>query len=83
MRFTSNSGSGRRNAVMLVERSAFTRRLIKSLLKELGIDDVIEAANATAAEQMLKLHPVDAILLDWISLSSKTRACWPGLRRAD
>ncbi|MCA1243660.1 response regulator [Stappia stellulata] len=83
MRFTSNSGSGRRNAVMLVERSAFTRRLIKSLLKELGIDDVIEAANATAAEQMLKTHPVDAILLDWSQPELENARMLARLRRAD
>jgi two-component system chemotaxis response regulator CheY len=83
MRFTSDTGSGRRNAVMLVERSAFTRRLIRSLLKELGIDNVIEAANATAAEQMLKTHTVDAILLDWHQSEIENVRMLARLRRAD
>jgi two-component system chemotaxis response regulator CheY len=83
MRVSSNPGSGRRNAVMLVERSSFTRRLIRSLLKELGIDNVIEAANATAAEQMLKTHTVDAILLDWHQSEIENVRMLARLRRAD
>jgi two-component system chemotaxis response regulator CheY len=83
MRVTSNTGSGRRNAVMLVERSAFTRRLVRSLLKELGIDTIVEAANATAAEQMLKTHPVDAILLDWSQPEIENARMLARLRRAD
>lgn len=83
MRVTSNPGPGRRNAVMLVERSSFTRRLIKSLLKELGIDNIIEAANATVAEQMLKTHKVDVILLDWSHPGIENARMLARLRRAD
>jgi two-component system chemotaxis response regulator CheY len=68
---------------MLVERSSFTRRLIKSLLKELGIDNIIEAANATVAEQMLKTHKVDVILLDWSHPGIENARMLARLRRAD
>lgn len=78
MPFTSNAKPGKRNAVMLVERNSFTRRLIRGMLKEIGIHSVIEARDGATAEHMLKTNPVDAILLDWRSPEPKARACSPG-----
>lgn len=51
--------------ILLIEDSAFTRRLLRGMLKELGFQAVTEAANGIEAEKLLKLHRFDVMLIDW------------------
>lgn len=51
--------------ILLVEDSAFTRRLLRGMLKDLGFHAVTEAADGMEAEQLLKLHRFDVMLIDW------------------
>ncbi|QGZ34906.1 response regulator [Stappia indica] len=51
--------------VLLIEDSAFTRRLLRGMLKDLGFQAVTEASDGLEAEKLLKLHRFDAMLIDW------------------
>lgn len=52
--------------IMLVDDSATMRRIQKTQLSSLGINDIIEAANGEEALIQLKENmPVDMVLLDW------------------
>lgn len=51
--------------ILLIEDSAFTRRLLRSMLKELGFQAVTEAPDGLEAEKLLKLHRFDIMLVDW------------------
>lgn len=51
--------------ILLVEDSAFTRRLLRGMLKELGFQAVTEAPDGLEAEKLLKLHRFDVMLIDW------------------
>ncbi len=55
----------RSQKVLLVDDSAFTRRLIRGMLKDLGFASISEAPNGAVAEKLLKTHRFDAILVDW------------------
>ncbi|WP_051242557.1 response regulator [Stappia stellulata] len=83
MPVTSNANLTRRKTVMLVEPNAFTRRLIRQMLKEIGVCGVVEAESAAMAEHMLKTNPVDAILLDWRAPGTDSARMLTRLRQAD
>lgn len=51
--------------ILLIEDSAFARRLLRGMLKELGYQAVTEAGNGIEAEKLLKLHRFDVMLVDW------------------
>ncbi len=51
--------------ILLIEDSAFTRRLLRGMLKDLGFQAVTEAPDGLEAEKLLKLHRFDAMLIDW------------------
>ena len=52
--------------ILLVDDSSTMRRIQKTQLNKLGINDVIEAENGRHAMQLLAENmPVDIILLDW------------------
>lgn len=51
--------------ILLVEESVPTRRLLRSMLRDLGYNRVEEAGDVTTADKLLKGHTFDVILLDW------------------
>ena len=52
--------------IMLVDDSVTMRRIQKTQLAGLGIDDIVEAENGqTALTQLKDNMPIDIILLDW------------------
>jgi two-component system, chemotaxis family, chemotaxis protein CheY len=51
--------------VMIVEDSAFMRKLIRGLLTSVGIGNVLEAADGLAALRAVNSFEPDIILLDW------------------
>ncbi|HEY3322808.1 MAG TPA: response regulator [Planctomycetota bacterium] len=50
--------------VLLVDDSTTIRMMLKGLLKQLQITDIVEAANGLEALATLDQHTVDAVLLD-------------------
>lgn len=51
--------------IMSVDDFSTMRRIIKTLLKQLGYDNVVEADDGTTAWEMLKSNKVDFIISDW------------------
>jgi two-component system chemotaxis response regulator CheY len=51
--------------IMSVDDFATMRRIIKTLLKQLGFNNVIEADDGTSALETLKKDKVDFIISDW------------------
>lgn len=54
----------RKASVLVVEDNDFTRNLIVSVLRKIGIGSIREAAGATAALSILEIAPVNLILCD-------------------
>lgn len=52
-------------SILLIDDSAFTRRLVRGMLRSIGYTRITEAPSGRAALRSLKTHPVDVILLDW------------------
>jgi len=52
-------------SILLIDDSAFTRRLVRGMLRSIGYTRIVEAQSGRAAMRYLKTHPVDVILLDW------------------
>lgn len=52
--------------ILLVDDSATMRRIQRTQLSNLGMTDMVEAANGEEALEVLAAsHPVDIVLLDW------------------
>jgi two-component system chemotaxis response regulator CheY len=51
--------------IMSVDDFATMRRIIKTLLKQLGFNNVIEADDGTTALETLKKEKIDFIISDW------------------
>lgn len=69
MQMSGNASPGqatdlRRAAVLVVEDNNFTRNLIVSVLRKIGIGSIREAASAAAAFGILEIAPVNLILCD-------------------
>jgi len=52
--------------VLVVDDFATMRKIIKGILKQINIDNVIEAENGKHALEVLKGETVDMIISDWI-----------------
>ena len=52
--------------VLVVEGSPTMRAILRGHLEELGADDVIECADAEAAQLVLASSTVDLLILDWL-----------------
>jgi len=52
--------------VLVVDDFATMRKIIKNVLKQINIENVIEAENGKHALEVLKKEPVDLIISDWI-----------------
>jgi len=50
--------------LLVVDDFKTMRRVVCGLLREIGIEDVAEAANGSAALAHLRAHPVDAVITD-------------------
>ncbi len=50
--------------VLLTDDSATIRMILKGLLKQLEITDIVEASDGKAALDALQKHPIDLMLLD-------------------
>jgi two-component system chemotaxis response regulator CheY len=50
---------------MVVEDSAFIRKLTRGLLVSIGVGHILEATDGTAALQTMRSFQPDIILLDW------------------
>src|SRR5262249_27328904 len=51
--------------VLIVDDSAFMRKLVRSLLSGIGIRNVSEAADGIAALEKVRDAPPDLVILDW------------------
>jgi two-component system chemotaxis response regulator CheY len=51
--------------VLLVDDNAFTRKLVRGLLNNIGVKEITEAADGIAALEMIRAAPPDVIILDW------------------
>jgi len=52
--------------VLVVDDFATMRKIIKNVLKQINIEDVLEAESGKHALSVLKNDPVDLIISDWI-----------------
>ncbi len=52
--------------VLVVDDFATMRKIIKNVLKQINIDNILEAENGKHALGVLKNEPVDLIISDWI-----------------
>lgn len=51
--------------VLVVDDFSTMRRMIKNMLKEVGIKDVLEAQDGSAAFEVLQNNDVDLVVSDW------------------
>jgi two-component system chemotaxis response regulator CheY len=51
--------------VLVVDDARVARQILKNMLKELGITDVVEADDGTTALEALKSNKVNLVLSDW------------------
>ena len=51
--------------VLLVDDNAFTRKLVRGLLNNIGVKAITEAGDGIAALEMIRQAPPDVIILDW------------------
>jgi two-component system, chemotaxis family, chemotaxis protein CheY len=52
--------------VLVVDDFATMRKIIKNVLKQINIDNVVEAENGKHALDVLKKEEIDLIISDWI-----------------
>ncbi len=52
--------------VLIVDDFSTMRKIIKNVLKQIGIESVIEAENGKMALELLKKEQIDLIISDWI-----------------
>jgi two-component system chemotaxis response regulator CheY len=68
--------------VLLTDDSATIRMILKGLLKQLEITDVVEASDGNAALEMLQKTPVDLMLLDIHMPKMDGLACLTALKQS-
>jgi two-component system chemotaxis response regulator CheY len=51
--------------VLLVDDNAFTRKLVRVMLNNIGVKAINEASNGITALQMIRQTPPDVVILDW------------------
>ncbi|MDO8875669.1 MAG: response regulator [Pseudolabrys sp.] len=51
--------------VLLVDDNAFTRKLVRALLNNIGVKAITEAGDGIAALEQIREAPPDVIILDW------------------
>lgn len=51
--------------VLIVDDNAFVRKLIRSMLRQLGVTSILEAGNGLEAIERLNAQDCDLVLLDW------------------
>jgi two-component system chemotaxis response regulator CheY len=52
--------------VLVVDDFATMRKIVKNVLRQINIDNVVEAENGKHALNVLKDEPVDLIISDWM-----------------
>lgn len=52
--------------VLVVDDFSTMRKIIKNVLKQIGIESVLEAENGKVALELLKKEQIDLIISDWI-----------------
>lgn len=51
--------------VLVVDDNAFTRSIVRSLLKTIGVDMIQEAGDGIEALEIIRATPPDVVVLDW------------------
>jgi two-component system chemotaxis response regulator CheY len=51
--------------VLVVDDSLFMRKIVRSLLSNIGVKKVFEASDGIAALEMIREEPPDVVVLDW------------------
>jgi two-component system chemotaxis response regulator CheY len=51
--------------VLLVDDNAFTRKVVRALLNNIGVKSINEAGDGIAALEVIRQAPPDVIILDW------------------
>lgn len=54
-----------KTTVLVVDDHGLTREMVRSILRGIGFNKIIQAESGTEALQRLEDHPVDLILCDW------------------
>ena len=52
--------------VLIVDDSRFMRRLVRSILRSLGVKDIIDTDRAEMAIGFVKAQDFDVVILDWV-----------------
>jgi CheY-like chemotaxis protein len=51
--------------VLVVDDSAFSRAIVRGLLKNIGVDVILEAGDGIEALELIRSAPPDVVILDW------------------
>ncbi|MBV9348550.1 MAG: response regulator [Pseudolabrys sp.] len=51
--------------VLVVDDSMFMRKIVRSLLNNIGVKKILEAADGIAALEEMRQHSPDVVVLDW------------------
>jgi two-component system chemotaxis response regulator CheY len=52
--------------VLIVDDSRFMRRLVRSILRSLGVKDIVDTDRAEMAINFVKAQDFDVVILDWV-----------------
>lgn len=53
-------------SILIVDDSTFTREMVETVLRALGVRQVHQAADAAAGFVELRTHPIDIAFVDWV-----------------
>ena len=51
--------------VLVVDDNAFSRAIVRGLLKTIGVDTILEAGDGIEALELIRSAPPDIVILDW------------------
>ncbi|MDA0337360.1 MAG: response regulator, partial [bacterium] len=52
--------------ILIVEDIVSMRKIITSMVRRMGYNDILEAANGAEALEHLRMRTVDVVLTDWL-----------------
>ena len=70
-------------SALVVDDSAFMRRLVRSLLRQFGFTDILEAADGSSALRQVAERRFDVVVSDWMMEPTDGYAFLQSLRHHD
>ena len=52
--------------ILIVDDSRFMRRLVRSILRSIGVKDIFDTDRAEMAINLIKVQDFDVVILDWV-----------------